>query len=115
VFRARRRALDVSGSVAGFVALDCRGERLRFVIRDMAQPGPPVRPPLHSTGSFDFDGIRLTWASDRITSSRVDCPPEGIGRPCVTLHTGLTTIWTASAAGGRPRAVVMLRFEDVPG
>jgi len=39
--------------------------------------------PARLRGGFDFDGERLVWASDRITATRVDCPPPGQGRPCV--------------------------------
>jgi hypothetical protein len=92
--------------------------RNELIVSDLAGRARTIarfRPPLHSTGAFDFDGTRLTWASDRITSSRVDCPPPGQGRPCVRRFTGITTIWAGSASGGKPSIVAKLPFEDVPG
>ena len=44
--------------------------------------------PLRLRGDFDFDGRRVTWASDRISESHVDCPPPGIGRPCIVRESG---------------------------
>jgi hypothetical protein len=61
---------------------------------------------------FDFDGRRLTWASDRITSRRVDCPPPGEGRPCVRRESGVTSIWLRSVATPRARLIARLRFDD---
>ena len=75
----------------------------------IARPAAPLR----LRGDFDFDGRRVTWASDRISESHVDCPPRGIMRPCIVLESGLTTIWLASA-GGRPQPVACLPFSDEP-
>jgi hypothetical protein len=61
---------------------------------------------------FDLDGQRLTWASDRITSRRVDCPPPGEGRPCLRRETGVTSIWLQPVAGARVRLIARLRFAD---
>jgi hypothetical protein len=64
---------------------------------------------------FDFDGQRVSWASDRITARRVDCPPPGQGRPCVRRVTGTTSIWRRSLRTGATRMVARLRFEDAFG
>jgi hypothetical protein len=64
---------------------------------------------------FDFDGKRIAWASDRIRSRRVDCPPPGQGRPCVRRVTGTTTIWRRTLATGATRMIARLRFEDAFG
>jgi hypothetical protein len=64
-------------------------------------------------GGLDFDARRVTWASTRITSSRLDCPPPPSARPCVRRATGVTTIWVAPASGGAARVVARLRFRDV--
>jgi len=76
--------------------------------RSVAGFAPPVS--LH--GQFDFDGRHITWASDRVTSTRLDCPPPGQGRPCVRRQTGVTSIWIRAAEGGAPRLIARLRFDD---
>jgi hypothetical protein len=78
--------------------------------RTFARFAQPVR-----LRSFDFDGRRLTWASDRVTSRRVDCPPPGQGRPCVRRETGVTSIWLRSVATTRARLIARLRFDDTFG
>jgi hypothetical protein len=62
--------------------------------------------------SLDFDGRRLSWASDRITSRRVDCPPPGEGRPCARRESGVTSIWLRPVASTRARLIAQLRFAD---
>jgi len=69
-------------------------------------------PPVRLREGFDFDGQNIAWASDRVTGSRVDCPPPGQGRPCVRRETGVTTIWLRAARGGSPRLVARLPFSD---
>jgi hypothetical protein len=76
-------------------------------VRRVASFAPPVR----LLGRFDFDGRQLAWASDRVTSTRVDCPPDGEGRPCFRRETGVSSIWTR-AAGGKPRLIARLPFDD---
>jgi len=68
---------------------------------------PPAR-----LRSFDFDGARIAWAADRVTSTRIDCPPPGQGRPCVRRESGVTTIWRRALAG-RPGVIARLPFVDV--
>jgi hypothetical protein len=79
--------------------------------REIARFAAPIR----RAGDFDLAGSRLTWASTRVTRTRVDCPPPGIMRPCVVRRTGVTTIWLAPAAGGKPAIVARLPFADEPG
>ncbi len=67
--------------------------------------------PLRLRG-FAFDGRDLAWASDRVASTRVDCPPPGQGRPCVLRETGLTTIWRRTVSAGGALVVARLPFVD---
>src|SRR6266516_2174142 len=86
-----------------------------LVVADIAGRARTVAhfaPPVSLRGHFDFDGRHITWASDRVTSSRVDCPPPGQERPCVRRETGVTSIWIRAAAGGAPRLVARLRFDN---
>jgi hypothetical protein len=76
-----------------------------------AQAVAGIAPPLRLRG-FDFDGQHIVWASDRVTDSRVDCPPAGQGRPCVKRESGVTSIWLRAAASGRPRVIARLPFVD---
>jgi hypothetical protein len=69
-------------------------------------------PPVRLLGRFDFDGRQIAWASDRVTSTRVDCPPPGQERPCVRRETGVTSIWIRAAAGDKPRLIGRLPFDD---
>jgi len=68
--------------------------------------------PLRLRGGFDFDGRRIVWASDRVTATRVDCPPPGQGRPCVRVESGTTTLWLRVLSGGTPLAIDRLPFVD---
>ncbi|MFN2470903.1 MAG: hypothetical protein ABR583_07900 [Gaiellaceae bacterium] len=61
---------------------------------------------------FDFDGRRIAWAADAITRRRIECPSPGVGAPCQTLVSGVTTVWVAEV-GSRARPVARLRFTDV--
>lgn len=86
-----------------------------LLVADLAGRARPVArfaPPVSLHGNFDFDGKRITWASDRVTSTRVDCPPPGQERPCVRRQTGVTSIWIRGAAGGAPHRIAQLRFDD---
>ena len=65
--------------------------------------------------SFDLDGRRLAWASERITARRVDCPPPGEGRPCIRRVTGVTSISRRTLSTRTTRVIARLRFEDVFG
>ena len=93
------------GGAAALVLTDLAG-KISAVARFAA--------PLRLRGDFDFDGRRVTWASDRISESHVDCPPPGIGRPCIVRESGVTTIWLVPV-GGRARSVARLPFSDEPG
>ncbi len=89
-------------------------ETSALVLADLAGRARPVArfaPPVSLHG-FDFDGRHVTWASDRVTSTRLDCPPPGQERPCVRRETGVTSVWIRAAAGGTPRLVAQLRFDD---
>jgi hypothetical protein len=86
-----------------------------LVVANLAGQARPVAgfaPAVRLRGRFDFDGRQITWASDRVTSTRVDCPPPGQERPCVRLETGVTSIWIRAAKGGAPRLIARLRFGD---
>ena len=51
--------------------------RSALVVADLAGRARPVTsfaPPVRLRGRFDFDGRQIAWASDRVTSTRVDCP-----------------------------------------
>jgi hypothetical protein len=74
--------------------------------RTFASFAPPTR-----LRSFDFDGGRIAWASDRVTSTRLDCPPPGQERPCVRRESGVSTIWRR-ALSGRPHVIARLPFVD---
>ncbi len=69
---------------------------------------------LEPVGGFDATTERVTWASRAITSTRVDCPPNGQGRPCVLLKSGIETVWLARLASGAPRPIARWAFRDVP-
>ena len=93
------------------------GGATALVLTDLAGKdlgGRAVRGTAALRGDFDFDGRRVTWASDRISESHVDCPPPGIGRPCIVRESGVTTIWLVPV-GGRARSVARLPFSDEPG
>ena len=94
----------LSPSSSALVVSDLRG-RTRRIVR--------IAGPVRREGDFDLDGRRDTWASTRITSTKLVCPPPGIGAPCVRAETGITTVWLGSTAGGAPRAVGRLAFGDV--
>jgi hypothetical protein len=120
--RAHRFRLHASGPLVrmarGRIVVGRKeaGGGTALVLADLAgRTSTIARPaaPSHLRGDFDFDGRRVTWASDRISESHVDCPPRGIMRPCIVRESGLTTIWLASA-GGRPQPVARLPFADEP-
>ena len=70
--------------------------------------------PVEQRGAIDATSDRVTWASRRITSSRVDCPPSGQGRPCRLLKSGIETIWLANLAARTPRPIARWTFTDAP-
>ena len=70
--------------------------------------------PVEQGGAIDAAGDRVTWASRRIASTRVDCPPPGQGRPCRLLKSGTETVWVAGLRSGTPRPVARWSFADSP-
>ena len=67
---------------------------------------------VEQAGGIDASEQSVTWASRRITSTRVDCPPPGQYRPCRLLKSGVETVWVAGLASGAPRAVARWAFGD---
>jgi hypothetical protein len=70
--------------------------------------------PVEQAGAIDASADRVTWASRRITSTHVDCPPPGQGRPCRLLKSGTETVWVAGLTSGAPRPVARWAFADSP-
>ena len=70
--------------------------------------------PVEQSGAIDATSDRVTWASRQITSSRVDCPPPGQGRPCRVLKSGIETIWLANLSTRTPRPIARWFFTDAP-
>jgi hypothetical protein len=97
---------DLGRGASALVVSDLAGRTTRIA---------RFKAPVRRDGGLDLDARRVTWASSRITSSRVDCPPPPSARPCVRRATGVTTIWVAPASGGAPRVVARLPFRDVAG
>lgn len=66
-------------------------------------------------GEFDFDGVHVTWASERLISSRLDCPPSPSLRPCFWRDSGIRAVWLADIRRRplAPRLVVRERFADL--
>jgi hypothetical protein len=90
-------------------------KRSALVVADFAGRTTAIArfaPPARLREGFDFDGQKIVWASDRVTDTRVDCPPPGQGRPCIRRETGLTTIWLRAARGGTPKLLARLPFFD---
>lgn len=65
---------------------------------------------LEQVGSFDASTRTVTWASRRITRTRLDCPPPR--QACMVRKTGTLTIWQANIAGGAAHAVTSWAFTD---
>jgi hypothetical protein len=84
---------------------DLRG-RVRVLARFSAS--------VEQAGEIDAAGGHVTWASRHITSTRVDCPPAGQGRPCRLLKSGTETIWLADLPSGPPRPIARWTFADAP-
>jgi hypothetical protein len=57
--------------------------------------------PVRLRSGFDFDGRRVAWASDRVTATREDYPPEQ-GRPCILRETGTTSVWLRAGLAAVP-------------
>jgi hypothetical protein len=69
---------------------------------------------LEQVGGFDATARAVTWASRRITRTRLDCPPSAQGRPCLVRKTGALTVWQAETTGGRALAVATWSFTNGP-
>jgi hypothetical protein len=104
----RDRILIVSAgprSSSELIVTDLHGH-----VRTLARFASPVE----QTGAIDATQDRVTWASRRITGTRVDCPPPGQGRPCRLLKSGTETVWAAGLTSGAPRPVARWAFADSP-
>ena len=97
---------DLGRGVSALVVSDLAGRTTRIA---------RFKAPVRRDGGLDLDARRVSWASTRVTSSRLDCPPPPILPPCLRRETGVTTIWVAPARGGAPRAVARLAFRGVAG
>lgn len=84
---------------------------LRGRVRGLARFGGRFR----RAGEFDFDGARVTWATERLTSSRLDCPPPGRRVPCFWRDSGIRSIWLAERRTRplRPKLVAREQFHDL--
>ena len=67
---------------------------------------------VEQAGGIDATETSVTWASRRITSTRVDCPPPGQYRPCRLLKSGVETVWVAGLTSGQPRVAARWAFGD---
>lgn len=113
--RARDARARIAGDRLAFVQATRAGTSALVLtdlaghVQTVAQLGSRAR--LHA---FDLDRRHLTWATDRIKSTREDCPPPGSERPCLLRETGTTAIWIRAVPAGSPRLVAELAFADVP-
>jgi hypothetical protein len=92
-----------SGSTTQLVSADLLGH-----VRTVARFTRPVE----QSGGIDATQSSVTWASRRITGTRVDCPPPGQMRPCILLKSGVETVWVAGLASGTARVVARWAFTD---
>jgi hypothetical protein len=69
---------------------------------------------LEQVGGFDATARTVTWASRRITRTRLDCPTTAQGAACLIRKTGVLTIWRVATAGGRAHAAASWPFTDAP-
>jgi hypothetical protein len=67
---------------------------------------------LEQVGGFDATTRTVTWASRRITRTRLDCPSPRQG--CMVRKTGTLTIWRAETTGRPIHAVTRWAFTDAP-
>jgi hypothetical protein len=75
--------------------------------RELMRLGPVTR----LVGAVDFDGTRAAWATVAVTRISVDCPPPGMGRPCIPLYDGIRSIWAADIGKGVPAPRLVAREE----
>jgi len=94
-----------AGAAIALVAIDLSGH-----VHVLARFAAPVE----QIGAIDATADRVTWASRRITGSRVDCPPPGQGRPCRLLKSGIETIWLTKPTGATPHPIARWAFTNAP-
>jgi hypothetical protein len=100
---AGRIAFSATGSAGESVlGVADKGDRIRVVAR-VSDDRSVIR-------AFDFDGDRLTWATDRISIRESVCPPRS--NPCFTSETGKTEIRLLHLGTGRLRLIADLPFTD---
>jgi hypothetical protein len=114
--RGRATGVHIAGDRIAFERVHGR-ERSALVVAELEGGARTVATFTGRTSlrGFDFDGLRVAWASDRVTARRVDCPPPGEGRPCVRRVSGVTSIWRRALRGGPSRLVARLRYADAFG
>jgi hypothetical protein len=69
---------------------------------------------VEQVGGFDATASAVTWASRRISRTRLDCPPSAQGAACLIRKTGVLSVWRAGIAGGHAHAVGGWTFKDAP-
>ena len=80
---------------------------LRGNARELAGYGAATR----VVGAIDFDGTRVAWATVDVAHIFMDCPPPGMGRPCLPRYDGVRSIWTTRVEeGAQPRLVARDEF-----
>ena len=120
--RPRLRAVAAPGSVS---AVRIGGGRIAFSasrsggesVLGVADKGGRIRVVARPSSdrsvlrAFDFDGDRLTWATDRIFVRERVCP-SGPGGACFTSETGKTEIRLLDLRTGRSHLIAELPFSD---
>lgn len=94
-----------AGAPTALVAIDLSGH-----VHVLARFAAPVE----QSGAIDATADHVTWASRRITGSRVDCPPPGQERPCRLLKSGIETIWLTKTTGATPHPIARWAFTNAP-
>jgi hypothetical protein len=103
-------ARQVDGDESDLVVADLAGRLTR--IAAFVDPDRLTRDfAFHS--DIAFDGARIAWAADHVTSRRTICPPPPSQAPCRIYDTGVRTI-LFERLGGRPRLVARLPFDESP-
>jgi hypothetical protein len=112
-FRGRDTHISIAGDHIAFERFVSQ-KRSALVVADLGHRALTVArfAPPNRLRSFNFDGQRIAWASDRVTDRRLDCPPPGQGRPCVRRESGVTSISLRPVPARVPRVIARLRFEN---
>ena len=112
-FRGRDTHITIAGDHIAFERFVSQ-EKSALVVADLGHRALTVARFAQPTRlrSFDFNGQRISWASDRVTDRRVDCPPPGQGRPCVRRESGVTSISLRTVTARVPRVIARLRFTE---